>query len=232
MTKVLVLHSAGIDSSAVLHHLLVQQIDVLAVHLTMPDPWPMFPPVEQYWVQRQWDWLTEQGFTFDTAIIGNPEVVEGTPFSVTLLNAAATLFVADPTLTHVISGRCAEDAMFSTRDWNEGWALFASLTGKTRDQVRMISPFRDQTKDQAASTLPTEFMRLLWGCRLPRILPPDDPTDLENASQCEMCHTCLHYAAAGIRETVYWIEPPPVPDGPFPIPGVDWDAKRPPSDSV
>jgi hypothetical protein len=227
MTKVLVLHSAGIDSSAALHHLLSQQVAVLAVHVDMPNAWPLFPQVERYWVEQQWDWLAAQGFTFDTLVVENPVIVEGSLFSETLLKAAATLFNADPTLTHIVSGRCVEDAASPMRDWNEGWALFASLTGKTRDQVRMLSPFREQTKAQAAATLPEEFIELLWGCFRPRLLPPDDVTNLENAFQCETCHTCLHYAAAGIRETVYWIEPPPIPDGPFPIPGRDWDALRP-----
>jgi hypothetical protein len=227
MTKVLLLHSAGIDSASALHHLLSQQVDVLAVHVAMTSSWPLFPDVERYWVEQQWDWLGTQGFTFDTKIIENLDVVEGSMYSTTLLKAAATLFNADPTLTHIMSGRCAEDDTSPTRDWNDGWTLFETMTGKSRDQVRMLSPFREQTKAQVATNIPIEFVKLLWGCRRPRILPPDDTTNLENAMQCEVCHTCLHYAAAGVREKVYWIEPPPTPVGPFPVPDRDWDSMRP-----
>jgi 7-cyano-7-deazaguanine synthase in queuosine biosynthesis len=227
MTKVLLLHSAGIDSAAALHHLLSQQVDVLAVHVAMPSSWPLFPDVERYWVEQQWDWLAEQGFTFDTLIVENPSVVEDGLYSDTLLKAAATLFNADTTLTHIMSGRCAEDAASPSRDWDDGWTLFETMTGKTRDQVRMLSPFREQTKAQVAAGLPEEFIELLWGCFHPRLLPPDDPTNLENALQCEVCRTCLHYAAAGIREAVYWIEPPPEVEGPYPVPGSNWYLKRP-----
>jgi 7-cyano-7-deazaguanine synthase in queuosine biosynthesis len=227
MTKVLILHSGGFDSAAALRHLLVQQTDVLAVHVNLKYTRAMRSTVMRYWTQEQWSWLQEEGFTFDTMVIENPDVVQDAPYYITLLKAAATLFNADPTLTHIMSGRCAEDATSPTRDWDDGWALFETMTGKTRDQVRVLSPFREQTKAQAAATLPEDFIELLWGCFRPFRLLQDDPADLEEVMPCHTCPNCEDYRSAGIWETVYWIEPPPIPDGPFPIPDRDWDAMRP-----
>jgi hypothetical protein len=232
MTKVLVLHSGGFDSAVVLRHLLAQQTDVLAVHVslgagkTIPAPWLPAAGVRRYWAQEQWEWLEDEGATFDTLVIATPEEVQGAPYYVTLLKEAAALFNADPTLTHIMSGRCAEDAASATRDWDNGWTLFETMTGKTRAEVRMLSPFREQTKAQVAAGLPEDFIRLLWGCVRPA-LPVGDPTDFVEATPCRTCLNCQDYLSAGIWETVYWAEPPPAPDGGFPIPGMDWDALRP-----
>jgi 7-cyano-7-deazaguanine synthase in queuosine biosynthesis len=226
MTKVLILHSGGFDSAVALRHTLAQQTDVLAVHVNLTRPHPRFSRVMRYWAQEQWDWLEGQGFAFDTTVIESPDEVQGAPYYVTLLKEAATLFNSDPTLTHIMSGRCAEDATSPTRDWDDGWALFETMTGKTRDQVRMLSPYRNQTKAQAAVGLSEDFIELLWGCFRPFMLREDDPTDLEEATPCGACTNCEEYLAAGIWGTAYWIEPPIV-FGPPPIPGMDWDALRP-----
>lgn len=232
MSKVLLLQSAGIDAAAALHALLVQGDPVLAVHVVMPYTAPHLVEVELYWVQQQWARLKGQGYEFDTLVVAPQNAGAPELYSVILLREAANLFLADPALTHVMSGRCAEDMTSSTRDWTAAWALFASMTGKSRTTVRRLSPFRDKTKALAAQTLPHGLLRTIWGCMRPIYTAEAVATSPEDAMQCGGCVTCQQYIAAGIHEEVYWIEPPAVIEAGHPIAGVDWDAHRPTGDGV
>jgi 7-cyano-7-deazaguanine synthase in queuosine biosynthesis len=208
MSGVIVLHSGGVDSTALLYKLLSDGALIHALHVNLHS----LTGSSEYdtrAVVRQWEYLKSR-FTFTTSLHGSrftetDGIVRAYP--AVLFNRAISIMKENPALTHVTSGRCAEDEVAENRttvDWAQWAGEFEKELGRSyENDVRMFSPLRSQTKAQNAASLPKELLAMTWGCMAPRMHPM-----FKVIGPCHTCECCRQYLKAGIFADVYFADLP------------------------
>lgn len=207
--KILVMWSGGIDSTALLYHLLTQTDHEVHAHHIHIDNAERRNGAERVSIIHQYRWLVQncRRFNYDESRIS----LDLTPLPADI---EVAYFIAG-TLARlqgfdaIAAGKCKDDDYAikfdgggERRDYGEKiagdhWQRARNILQATVDDRKGLvyrTPFYDKPKREAAASLPPELLALCWSCRRPIY----DGSTLGAYQPCNKCHACYDLAVNGL----------------------------------